>query len=243
MFAVGLWNESERRLVLARDRMGIKPLYFARRGAELYFGSELKTILIHPEIRAQSEPAGLDCWLSLELCSGPVDADRGYRETAARTLAGMAVRQVRSSGILAAAVRSSGTEIPAGEAKDQLDGLLESAVGEHMLSDVPLGLWLSGGIDSSTILHYAAAQSSAPLRTFSISFQGRSFDETDYIARLVSQYGTRHDQLDLSTDLRSARRDRTICRLRRRAEWGRRRFAGVVPLADDAPYGDGGAER
>ena len=92
-----------------------------------------------------------------------------------------------------------------------------------MLSDVPLGLWLSGGIDSSTILHYAAAQSSAPLRTFSISFQGRSFDETDNIARLVSQYGTRHDQLDLSTDLN----------LRDAIE----QFAGYA----DEPNGDAGA--
>ena len=79
------------------------------------------------------------------------------------------------------------------EARDQLDGLLKGAVGrEHMISDVPLGLWLSGGIDSSTILHYASAQSSTPLRTFSISFEGRSFDESENIARLVSfQYGTR----------------------------------------------------
>jgi asparagine synthase (glutamine-hydrolysing) len=94
--------------------------------------------------------------------------------------------------------------IPAEEAKEELDSLLVSAVGEHLLSDVPLGLWLSGGIDSSTILHYAAGQSSAALRTFSISFRGRSFDETDNISRLVAQYGTRHEQLDLNTDLRLA---------------------------------------
>src|SRR5208337_3837994 len=71
MFALGIWNESQQRLVLARDRMGIKPLYIARRGDEIYFGSELKTIFVHPEIERRLDPAGLDCWLSLNYVPAP----------------------------------------------------------------------------------------------------------------------------------------------------------------------------
>src|ERR1700677_2162525 len=83
-------------------------------------------------------------------------------------------------------------------AKQELDFLLQQSVREHLLSDVPLGVWLSGGVDSSTILHYAAATNHARLKTFSISFHGHSFDETDYIQRVVSNYGTDHEQLDLN---------------------------------------------
>jgi len=83
-------------------------------------------------------------------------------------------------------------------AKEELDALLEDAVREHLISDVPLGVWLSGGIDSTTILHYAAKASRSQLKTFSISFRGRSFDETQYIQRAVKQYETDHTELDLT---------------------------------------------
>jgi asparagine synthase (glutamine-hydrolysing) len=91
-------------------------------------------------------------------------------------------------------------------AKEQLDGLLASSIREHLLSDVPLGVWLSGGIDSSSILHYSAAASSSRLKSFSISFKGRSFDESSYIRRVVHEYGTDHEELDLNPgmDLRGA---------------------------------------
>ena len=78
MFAVALWTESSARLVLARDRMGIKPLYIARRGNELYFGSELKSIFVHPEISRELSLDGLDCLLGAQLRAGSVDAGRGY---------------------------------------------------------------------------------------------------------------------------------------------------------------------
>jgi len=83
-------------------------------------------------------------------------------------------------------------------AKEELDHLLRESVREHLLSDVPLGVWLSGGIDSSTILHYAAQVSSSRLKTLSISFRGRSFDETPYIQQVAAQYGTDHEQFDLN---------------------------------------------
>ena len=85
-------------------------------------------------------------------------------------------------------------------AKEELDSLLQKSTREHLLSDVPLGVWLSGGVDSSTILHYAAQVSTSRLKTFSISFRGRSFDESEYIRQVVSHYQTEHEELDLTPD-------------------------------------------
>src|SRR5262249_53750461 len=84
------------------------------------------------------------------------------------------------------------------QARDELDSLLYESVAEQSLTDVPLGIWLSGGVDSSTILHYAQNASSSRLRTFSITFRGRSFDESNYIGRVVERYGTEHYELDLN---------------------------------------------
>ena len=203
MFALGLWNESEHRLVLARDRMGIKPLYVASRGGDLYFGSELKTIFIHPEIDRRLDPAGLDCWLSLNYVPCPMTLLEGIEKLRPGHWLEWRNGKVRSEAYWQLPFGATG-RIGDVEAVQKLDELLESSVAEHLLSDVPLGMWLSGGIDSSTILHYAAAQSDAPLRTFSISFRGRSFDESDRISELASRYGTIHEQLDLNTDLHLA---------------------------------------
>jgi asparagine synthase (glutamine-hydrolysing) len=85
-------------------------------------------------------------------------------------------------------------------AREELDSLLRQSLREHLVADVPIGMWLSGGIDSSTILHYAA-ESGAPLKTFSISFQGRSFDETEYIREAVQLYQTEHEELDLNPEV------------------------------------------
>jgi asparagine synthase (glutamine-hydrolysing) len=92
------------------------------------------------------------------------------------------------------------------EATEELDRLMIESVREHMISDVPLGVWLSGGVDSTSILHYASRATSAQLKTFSISFQGRSFDETQYVHLAVKQYNTDHDEMDLNptVDLQSA---------------------------------------
>jgi asparagine synthase (glutamine-hydrolysing) len=92
------------------------------------------------------------------------------------------------------------------DAEEELDRLLRESVREHLISDVPLGVWLSGGLDSSTILHYAAAASSTPLRTYSITFRGRRFDESAYAQEAASCYGARHQTFDLNPehDLRAA---------------------------------------
>jgi asparagine synthase (glutamine-hydrolysing) len=202
MFGVALWKKSQRRLVLARDRMGIKPLYLAHHGEDLIFGSELKALLIHPEIDRRLCMEGLDCYLSLNyvpcpwtLVEGVVKLPPGYwyewRDGQTQSAPYWKLPVPGETGARSGPGREE-------EAKEELDLLLRQSVQEHLLADVPLGVWLSGGIDSSTILHYAASASSSRLKTFSISFLGRSFDETAHIRQVAAQYGTDHQELDLN---------------------------------------------
>ncbi len=199
MFAIALWTESRRRLVLARDRMGIKPLYVARHGADLFFGSELKTIFAHPEFDRRLSLDALDCYLSLNYVPAPWTLVEG-------------IRKLRPGHWLewqAGAVREEAYwQLPRGTERDwqpdeaaaELDRLLRDSVSEHLLSDVPLGVWLSGGIDSSTVLHYAATASRQRIKTFSISFRGRSFDETRYIRAAAKQYDSDHQEFDVNPE-------------------------------------------
>jgi asparagine synthase (glutamine-hydrolysing) len=197
MFAFAIWNLPQKRVVLARDRMGIKPLYFVQKGEDIYFGSELKAILIHPEIDRTLCREALDCYLSLNYIPSPWTMIDGIVKVPPGTW-----MEWRDGHI----TTESYWKLPYGQirnitledAKSQLDSLLEQSIREHLLSDVPLGVWLSGGIDSTSILHYAAKASSSRLKTFSISFRGRSFDESPYIRSAVEEYGTDHEQLDLN---------------------------------------------
>jgi asparagine synthase (glutamine-hydrolysing) len=204
MFAVALWSSSTKRLVLARDRIGIKPLYVARHGSELYFASEMKAILMHPEIDRKLNLGGLDIYLSLNYPAGPETLIEGIEKL--RPGHWLEWRDGRVSSGAYWSLRLEQRATTTQEACEQLDSLLQQSVREHMLSDVALGVWLSGGLDSTTILHYATQASPRPLQTFSISFAGRSFDERRYIAEASRHYDTEHHELDLNTnsDLESA---------------------------------------
>ncbi|HEX8818158.1 MAG TPA: asparagine synthase (glutamine-hydrolyzing) [Terriglobales bacterium] len=206
MFAIGLWTKSTKRLVLARDRMGIKPLYFARRGEDLFFGSELKAILIHPEIERRLSLDGLDCYLSLNYIPCPWTLVEGVEKLPPGQWLEWRDGKVTTQAYWMLPDTAPNKNLTLDSATEQLDTLLRQSIREHLVSDVPLGMWLSGGIDSSTILHYAATESSKPLKTFSVSFRGRSFDETSYIREVAQLYHTDHHELDLNpdVDLRSA---------------------------------------
>jgi asparagine synthase (glutamine-hydrolysing) len=198
MFALGLWSESERRLVLARDRMGIKPLYLHRRGADVYFGSELKTIFGHQEVPRSLDLTGLHYYLMLNYVPCPHTLAEG-------------VEKLPPGHVLEWRDGSTSVEPywklefrprmrTVGEAKEELHGLLKSSVREHLVSDVPLGVWSSGGLDSSTVLHYVAEASTGVLKTFSVSFQGRTFDESPYFREIANRYGTDHHEFDLNPE-------------------------------------------
>jgi asparagine synthase (glutamine-hydrolysing) len=197
MFALAIWIGPERRLVLARDRMGIKPLYIAKAGEDLFFGSELKAILIHPEIDRRLSMAGLDCYLSLNYVPCPWTLVDGVEKLAPAHWLEWRDGNTRSESYWTLPFNTR-RDWSIHDAQEELDSLLKNSIKEHLISDVPLGVWLSGGIDSSTILHYASAVSGKRLKTYSISFRGRSFDESAYIRQVSSHYGTEHAQLDLN---------------------------------------------
>jgi asparagine synthase (glutamine-hydrolysing) len=200
MFAIAIWTASKKRLVLARDRMGIKPLYIARRGEDLLFGSELKTIFVHPEFDRRLDPASLDCYLALNYVPCPFTMVEGIEKLPPGHFLEWQDGRVRTDSYWTLPEPHAGNR-PLESAQEELDSLLQNSVREHLLSDVPLGVWLSGGVDSSTVLHYAANASPSKLKTLSISFRGRTFDESSYIREVASQYGTDHEQFDLNPDV------------------------------------------
>ena len=199
MFAIAIWSDSRKSLILARDRLGIKPLYIAERGQDLFFASELKGILVHPEIDRRLSLEALDCYLSTNYVPAPWTMVDGveklppghWLEWQNGRISRHRYWQVPEIAPQTISLEDAGSE---------LDRLLQQSVCEHMMSDVPLGVWVSGGLDSTTILHYAALASASKLRTFSISFRGHSFDESDYISKVVRHYGTDHEQLDLNPE-------------------------------------------
>lgn len=199
MFAVAIWVQSQRRLVLARDRMGIKPLYYFQQDDEVYFGSELKCIFAHPEVPRHICLDGLNCYLSLNYVPAPYTLVEGivkllpgymleWRDGVCRTGSYLPPKEKRSTP----------TSLDA--ACKQLDDLLQKSVREELVSDVPLGVWLSGGLDSSTVLHYATHASPNRIHTFGVTFQGRSFDESRYIREVSRHFDTDHTEFDLNPD-------------------------------------------
>jgi len=198
MFGLALWRESGKRLVLARDRMGIKPVYYVRRGAELHFGSELKAILEHPDVERRIDLEGLGGYLSWNWIPSPHTLVDGVQK-----LPPGHWLEWRDGGITTDSywrLEGAKREWTLGEAKEELDFLLRRSVKEHLISDVPLGVWSSGGIDSSTVVHYASEQAGDRLKTFSVSFLGRSFDESRWFREVAGQYGTDHHEFDLNPE-------------------------------------------
>jgi asparagine synthase (glutamine-hydrolysing) len=199
MFAAAFWQESAQRLVLARDRLGIKPLYYAMQGGNLYFGSELKAIFQHSEIPRKICHQALGYFLSLNYVPTPFTLVEGIEKLQPGTWLECRGGKLKTGRYWSNIFRPTRTDLE--EACGQLDDLLSKSVAEHLISDVPLGVWASGGLDSSTILHYAARATSRKLKTFSISFPGRRFDESKYFRLLAQQFHTEHHEFDLSADL------------------------------------------
>ena len=200
MFAFAIWRQSTERLVLARDRMGIKPLYYARSGRNLYFGSEMKTIFCHPEITRTIDLHALDTYLGLNYVAG----SRTLADKIAKLPPGSFLtwrdgeisshrywQPTRPDGIANESLA---------DATARLDHLLNESIKEHLAADVPVGVWLSGGIDSSTVVHYASKHSAQRLKTFSITFNGREFNEAPYLREMAARYSTEHQELDLSAE-------------------------------------------
>lgn len=204
MFAFALWDRTERTLYLARDRAGEKPLYYGWLRGTLLFGSELKALRAHPRFDAPIDRDALALYLRYAYVPSPRTIFRGVRKLPAGTI--LTVRAARPDPDAepepywsAREVAERGLREPFRgtdeEAVDALDELLRDAVRIRMESDVPLGAFLSGGIDSSTIVTLMQAQSERPVRTFSVGFREQAYDESPFAAAVARHLGTEHTQM------------------------------------------------
>jgi len=203
MFAVAFWSESRRRLILVRDRLGIKPLYYYCREDDLYFGSELKAILAHGNVPRQLDCEALGSYLAVNYVPGASTLIEGVRKLPPGHLLEWCDGNWHLEQWWSLPAPLS-RNVLLEDTKAELDSLLRQAVREQLVSDVPLGIWASGGLDSSTILHYAASESRARLKTFSVSFAGRDFDESRYFREVARVYDSDHYEVDLTPDLHLA---------------------------------------
>ena len=199
MFAAALWSVAQQRLVLVRDRIGIKPLYIHHRAGDLYFGSEMKTILLHPEVDRRINMLALDRYLSCNYVPGTASLVEGTEQLAPGHWLEWRNGVCSTHPYWQLQFKPDPT-LDFETAKSELDRLLRASIKEHLISDAPLGVWSSGGLDSSTILHYAAQESPKTLKTFSVSFRGRSFDESQFFREVSRHYKTEHHEYDLSPD-------------------------------------------
>ena len=206
MFAIALWDRQTRELTLARDRMGEKPLYYGWQGAGasavFLFGSELKALRANPAFNAEVDRDSLCLYMRHMAVPGSRSIYRGVHKlppgtllTVSRQAPAPVIRSYWSgSGAAERGVAHpfSGTT---GEAVDALEALLKAAVGQQMMADVPLGAFLSGGVDSSTIVALMQAQSTRPVKTFTIGFHEPGYNEAEHAKAVARHLGTEHTEL------------------------------------------------
>jgi asparagine synthase (glutamine-hydrolysing) len=196
MFAVAIWDARRSCLVLARDRIGQKPLYYAANPDRLLFGSELKTIAQVPGVCEEIDPAAIDEYLLYQYIPHPGTIWKGVRKLAPGHFAEFRRGRVRIENYWKFDPTKQ-IQISRSEAVEQLRELLTDSVRLRLQADVPLGSFLSGGIDSSLITALAQGQRDTPVRTFSIGFPVADFDETAYAAEVATFLGTDHKRFEV----------------------------------------------
>ncbi|MBV9687246.1 MAG: asparagine synthase (glutamine-hydrolyzing) [Alphaproteobacteria bacterium] len=207
MFALAVWDRRARRLTLARDRLGKKPLYYSASRNELLFGSEIKALLAWPEMCRTPDLGAIDRYLSLGYVPAPDTAFAGIRKLPAAHYLSV---ETRSDGCLREPelvrywslpeIGGSRRPVPVEELQRELVARLEEAVRLRLVSDVPLGAFLSGGIDSSAVVAMMTRVGGGPVKTFSIGFSEQGYDETRYARMVAERYATDHREMVVEPD-------------------------------------------
>jgi asparagine synthase (glutamine-hydrolysing) len=201
MFAFAAWDRTTHTLTLARDRLGIKPLYWGEVDGSLVFASELKTLKTVPGWRGEIDDDALSAFLRYGYVPAPMSIYRGVKKLMPGTLleyrAEGGVKQETYWSLSDVAARGLATPLDLSDAAaiQMLDELLNDAVRRRMVADVPLGVFLSGGIDSSAVAALMQANSAQPIRTFSIGFREPGYDEAAHAKEVASHLGTAHTEL------------------------------------------------
>jgi asparagine synthase (glutamine-hydrolysing) len=201
MFAFALWDRDARKLRLVRDRLGIKPLYWGRSGNTIFFGSQPKSFAAHPEWRPTVDRDALAAYFRYGCVPAPHSIYRGIRQLEPGTIVaigddgGSNVARYWDGADVAEAGAGARLELDDREAVERLESLLADAVRRRLIADVPLGAFLSGGVDSSTVVALMQAASPRPVRTFSIGFGELGFDEAPQAKAVARHLGTDHTEL------------------------------------------------
>jgi asparagine synthase (glutamine-hydrolysing) len=201
MFAFALWDSRRRRLLVARDRFGEKPLYWAVFENTLLFASEPKVLLAHPAVKSSLNLQALRQYLSFDYVPAPLTIYQGINKLPAAHILTLEDGKVETRSYWSLSYETKQPPPTETEAAENLRELLADSVRMRLVSDVPLGVLLSGGVDSSTIAALAVRASSEAVRTFSISFAESSFDESWYARAVAKFLGTDHHEERLSANL------------------------------------------
>lgn len=199
MFAFALFDKRDNTLFLARDRMGEKPLHWAILGNQFVFSSEIKGILVHPESKRQLNPAALRQYLTLEYVPAPHSMFEGINKLPPAHY--MLVRDGLVSTTRYWEPKVNPSSLSENEAEERLIELLDRSIKLRLISDVPLGVFLSGGLDSSTVAALAARHTAGKLKTFSIGFADKSFDESAWAQAVADRLGTEHEVVTFVPEL------------------------------------------
>jgi asparagine synthase (glutamine-hydrolysing) len=204
MFAIALWDLAERKLSLIRDRLGKKPLYYGQIGKTFFFGSQLKSFFCHPDWRAEIDRDSLAAYFRFGYVPCPHSIYKGIAKVRPAEWIEIHDGQVIGRKTYwnarerAANFSRSPLQLSDAAALTRLKGLLEDAVRERLISDVPLGAFLSGGIDSSTIVALMQTLSPNRVQTFSVGFEEPQYDESKYARAVAAHLGTEHHELRVS---------------------------------------------
>ncbi|HWO83495.1 MAG TPA: asparagine synthase (glutamine-hydrolyzing) [Solirubrobacterales bacterium] len=200
MFAIALWDARRRELFVARDRIGKKPLFYAARAGALSFASELWALLADPEVPREVDPVALDRFLTYTYVPAPYSAFRGVRKLPPGSLlrwrnGAFDIERYWRPGF--GPKLEVGSEAEAGEL---VRDAVREAVRRRLVADVPLGAFLSGGVDSTAVLAAMAELSSTPVKTFSIGFESAGFNELPYAREIAELFGAEHHELVVRPD-------------------------------------------
>ena len=206
MFAFALWDDRQKKLLAVRDRVGIKPLYYTLiedQEGTLVFGSELKTILAHPDVQRALEPRAVDLYLTLEYIPEPLSAFKNIHKLPAGTFLVYEQGKLRLESYwdVSEDIEEESSEetrsTHLASLEDELYTKLKESVKARLISDVPLGAFLSGGIDSSAIVGLMHELGVSPIRTFSIGFEEATYNELAHARRIAKKFQTKHEEFIL----------------------------------------------
>jgi asparagine synthase (glutamine-hydrolysing) len=206
MFAVGIWDGARERLMLARDRMGKKPLYYTVVGGRLLFASEIKGLLAHPDVRRDIDPEGLNLYLTFGNVPAPHTLFLGIKKLpAGHRLLCDRFGHLRVERYWSAVPDAPWpTDVPEAEAVARVRDLLESAVKKRLMADVPVGCFLSGGVDSSANVALMSRLIDRPLQTYTIGFEGfgpaENFHDLPFAELIAKKFGCDHHQVTVTAD-------------------------------------------